>query len=345
MGASIVRIVQIGLPRRSARTHFPRMASLAIDVQGIAKRYDHHVAVRTLSLAVPTGSVYGLLGPNGAGKTTTIRMLLNIIAPDEGAIRILGAPHSDPALVDRIGYLPEERGLYRKMQVRRVLRFLGELKGLSGKLLDARIDEWLERLSLRDAGQDWGNSKVDELSRGMQQKVQFIGALLHDPELVILDEPFSGLDPINAQALKDTVVDLKKRGRTVIFSTHIMDNAERMCDAVCIIANGEKVLDGGVAEVREAHGAKLVALALASARTPQVDAVLTDRALVARVDDSLRYLEIELAPGAGAPRLLSSLVAAGADIERFELMRPSLHRIFLEKVGATHVDAGMSGHG
>ena len=321
------------------------MPELAIEVRDIVKRYDHHVAVKTLSLSVPKGAVYGLLGPNGAGKTTTIRMLLNIIAPDSGTVRILGAPHNDPKLVDRIGYLPEERGLYRKMQVRRVLRFLGELKGLRGADLDRRIDHWLDRLQLRTAGQDWGNSKVDELSRGMQQKVQFIGALLHDPELVILDEPFSGLDPINAQALKDTVVDLKKNGRTVIFSTHIMDNAERLCDSVCIIAQGEKVLDGGVAEVRAAHGGRMVALGLEGAPTSAVQLVLNNRALVARADDSNRYLEVELAAGARAPDLLAALVNAGASIERFELVRPSLHRIFLEKVGATHVEDGMSGQG
>jgi ABC-2 type transport system ATP-binding protein len=322
------------------------MTSLAIDIAGAVKRYDHHVAVKSLSLAVPTGTVYGLLGPNGAGKTTTIRMLLNIIAPDEGRIHVLGKPNSDPSLVDRIGYLPEERGLYRKMEVRRVLRFLGELKGLGGRDLDTRIDAWLERLSLRgNGGADWSTSKVDELSRGMQQKVQFIGALLHDPALVILDEPFSGLDPINAQALKDTVVDLRKKGRTVIFSTHIMDNAERLCDAVCIIAGGEKVLDGAVSAVREAHGARLVALGLDGAPTPAVQAVLDNRALVQRVDDSNRFLEIELAAGADSQALLQALVGAGAAIERFERVRPSLHRIFLEKVGATHVEAGMSGHG
>src|ERR1700712_624911 len=274
------------------------MPELAIEVRDVVKRYDHHVAVKTLSLSVPRGAVYGLLGPNGAGKTTTIRMLLNIIAPDSGTVRILGSPHSDPTLVDRIGYLPEERGLYRKMQVKRVLRFLGELKGLRGSDLDRRIDNWLDRLELRTRGQDWGLSKVDELSRGMQQKVQFIGALLHDPELVILDEPFSGLDPLNAQALKDTVVDLKHRGRTVIFSTHIMDNAERLCDSVCIIAQGEKVLDGGVAEVRAAHGGRTVALSLEGAPSSAVQAVLANPALVKRVDDSNRFLEVELADGA-----------------------------------------------
>ena len=321
------------------------MSDNAIEVRDIVKRYDHHIAVKTLSLTVPRGAVYGLLGPNGAGKTTTIRMLLNIIAPDSGTVRILGAPHNDPKLVDRIGYLPEERGLYRKMQVKRVLHFLGELKGLRGADLNRRIDNWLDRLQLRTGGQDWGLAKVDELSRGMQQKVQFIGALLHDPELVILDEPFSGLDPINAQALKDTVVDLKRQKRTVIFSTHIMDNAERLCDSVCIIAQGEKVLDGGVAEVREAHGGRMVALGLEGAPSAAVLSVLANRDLVARADDSNRYLEVELATGARASDLLTQLVNAGATIERFEVVRPSLHRIFLEKVGATHVEDGMSGHG
>ena len=320
-------------------------ASPALRIDGASKSFERHVAVRTLSLTVPTGAVYGLLGPNGAGKTTTIRMILNIIAPDHGTIDVLGRRHDDATLVDRLGYLPEERGLYRKMQVRRVLRFLGELKGLSGRDLDRRIDGWMERMALRGNGTDWSNAKVDELSRGMQQKVQFIGALLHDPDLVILDEPFSGLDPINAQALKDTVVDLKRQGRTVIFSTHIMDNAERLCDAVCIIAGGEKVLDGGVADVREAHGGRFVALGLAEQPTAAVLAVLQDPTLVAGMDNSNRHLDIELAPSADPMALLHALVRADARIERFESVRPSLHRIFLEKVGATHVEAGMSGHG
>ncbi len=321
------------------------MPQLAIDIAGVVKRYEHHVAVKSLSLAVPTGAVYGLLGPNGAGKTTTIRMLLNIIAPDEGRISVLGRPNDDPALVDRIGYLPEERGLYKKMEVRGVLRFLAELKGVDGRTADARIDEWLDRLSLREAGKDWGNAKVDELSRGMQQKVQFIGTLLHDPELVILDEPFSGLDPINAQALKDTVVELKRRGKTVIFSTHLMDNAERLCDAVCIIAKGEKVLDGAVADVKAEHAGRTIALAVAGGAGPEVLAVLGDRTLVSRADDNNRYFEIELVAGADPQALLRRLVATGAAITRFELVQPSLHQIFLQKVGASGIEEGMSGHG
>jgi ABC-2 type transport system ATP-binding protein len=308
------------------------MSELAIDIQGVGKSFDGHVAVKDLSLAVPRGSVYGLLGPNGAGKTTTIRMILNVIAPDRGTIRVLGSPSGDTGVIDRVGYLPEERGLYRKMRVRRVLRFLGELKGLSGREADRRIDQWLARLGLAD----WGDKKVDELSRGMQQKVQFIGTLLHDPELVILDEPYSGLDPINAQSLTDTVVELRQRGRTVIFSTHQMDNAERLCDSVCIIAKGTKVLDGTVTDVRAAHAGRTVALALANGAPGAVDHVLGDRALVDRVDRTNHAIEIELAAGAKPKELLARLVAVDADITRFEIVQPSLHKIFLQRVGAIH---------
>jgi ABC-2 type transport system ATP-binding protein len=321
------------------------MSEPAIEIRGVAKRYAAHVAVKDLSLVVPRGTVYGLLGPNGAGKTTTIRMILDIIAPDTGSITVLGGSSSERAVQDRIGYLPEERGLYKKMQVRRVLKFLAELKGLKGSDADRRITEWLERLGLRTAEKDWGLAKVDELSRGMQQKVQFIGALLHDPELVILDEPFSGLDPVNAQALKDTVVDLKRRGKTVIFSTHLMDNAERLCDAVCIIAHGEKVLDGAVSAVKASHGDRAVALALDGEPSAAVQAVLGDRSLVVEMDDQNRFYELELAPAADPAVLLRRLVEAGASIRRFERVQPSLHSIFLEKVGATGVEMGMSGHG
>jgi ABC-2 type transport system ATP-binding protein len=321
------------------------MTEYAIDIVNVTKRYAEHTAVRDLTLRVPTGSVYGLLGPNGAGKTTTIRMILNIIAPDAGAIHIFGRSSSDPALTERLGYLPEERGLYRKMQVRRVLKFLAELKGVRGSEADRRIDEWLARLSLKTPEKDWGLSKIDELSRGMQQKVQFIGTLLHDPDLVILDEPFSGLDPINAQALKDTVVELKKRGKTVIFSTHLMDNAERLCDSVCIIARGEKVLDGEITSVKEQHGQRNIALALEGEDVQKVGAILRDQSLVKRADDSNRFFEIEMADGADPQVLLRRIVEAGASVQRFEMIQPSLHQIFLEKVGATGVEEGMTGHG
>jgi ABC-2 type transport system ATP-binding protein len=321
------------------------MSDLAIDIRNVVKRYDEHLAVNDLSLAVPRGSVYGLLGPNGAGKTTTIRMLLNIIVPDSGTITLLGTPHRTKGLTDRIGYLPEERGLYKKMQVRRVLRFLAELKGVPAREAERRIDEWMVRLGLKTPERDWGLAKVDELSRGMQQKAQFIGTLVHDPDLVILDEPFSGLDPINAQALKDAIVELKSRGKTIIFSTHLMDNAERLCDSVCIIAHGRKVLDGGVAEVRKAHSGRMVALAVEGDSRDGLISVLSDRTLVARVDDHNRYYEVELATGADAQQLLRRVVDTGVAIQRFELVLPSLHQIFLERVGARGVEEGMTGHG
>jgi ABC-2 type transport system ATP-binding protein len=322
------------------------MPEPAVEIRHVAKRYDKHVAIRDLSLVVPVGSVYGLLGPNGAGKTTTIRMILNIIAPDEGTIAILGRPSTAPHTADRIGYLPEERGLYRKMKVRAVLRFLADLKGVPGKVAARRIDEWLERLSLKTPERDWGAAKVDELSRGMQQKVQFIGALVHDPEVVILDEPFSGLDPVNAQALKDTVVELKRRGRTVLFSTHMVENAERMCDAVCIIARGEKVLDGPMGDVRSDSNGRHVALSLTSTSGRDgVGAVLSDARLVKSLDDSNRFFEIELADGADPQELLGRVLATGARVERFEIVRPSLHRIFLDRVGAHGVETGITGHG
>ena len=321
------------------------MSDAAVRIDKVIKRFASTVAVQDLSLTVPRGSVYGLLGPNGAGKTTTIRMILDIIVPDSGSITVLGRPHLEAGVSDRIGYLPEERGLYKKMQVRRVLRFLAELKGVDRKTADRRIDEWLHRLALTTPDKDWGNAKVDELSRGMQQKVQFIGTLLHEPDLVILDEPFSGLDPINAQALKDTVVELKKTGKTVIFSTHLMDNAERLCDSVCIIAHGRKVLDGEVAAVKQAQGMRNVALAIDGGGKTDIRAVLQDRSLVARADDQNRFFEIELAAGANPQELLRRVVATGANVRRFELISPSLHQIFLERVGATGVEEGMSGHG
>lgn len=310
------------------------------------KAYANHVAVRDVSLTVPSGTVFGLLGPNGAGKTTTIRMILNLMVPDSGHIEVLGRPAGDPAVSDRLGYLPEERGLYRKMQVRRVLRFLGRLKGLDTKDADRRIDRWLERLGLRTGGQDWSTAKVEDLSRGMQQKVQFAGTMLHDPELVVLDEPFSGLDPVNAQALKDTVLDLRREGRTVIFSTHVMDAAERMCDAVAIIARGEVVADGSLASLKAAYaGANRVSIAFGADGRDRAQPVLADRTLVAKVDDHGQQVEVDLADGATSQRLLQALVQRDVELSRFDRLEASLHRIFLERVGATGVEAGLSGHG
>ncbi len=249
-------------------------------------------------------------------------------------------------MLDRVGYLPEERGLYKKMQVRRVLLVSRRAEGHARRRRRRRASTSGSSGSVSSRREkNWGDAKVDELSRGMQQKVQFIATLLHDPDLVILDEPFSGLDPINAQALKDAVLELKRRGKTVIFSTHVMDNAEKMCDSVCIIARGEKVLDGTVTDVKRDAGARNVALSLGGGAQNGVAEVLRDPQLVRKFDDNNNYIELELAPNADAQALLRRLMEAGAAIERFELMQPSLHQIFLQRVGATGVETGMSGHG
>jgi ABC-2 type transport system ATP-binding protein len=305
-----------------------------VAVEGIAKRFSGHVAVADLSLQVPKGAVYGLLGPNGAGKTTTIRMIMNITIPDEGTIALFGDRMGGRHHSARIGYLPEERGLYRKMRVRDMLVFLAEAKGVERARGGAKADEWLRRLDLAE----WGPRKVEELSKGMQQKVQFIGTMLHEPELLILDEPFSGLDPINQQVLKDIVVHLSRSGTTIIFSTHQMDVAEKICDHVCIIARGRKVLDGGLAEVKRVHGGTHVAVAFEDgAAGAEAMGAIAD--LVAAADDSGVFAELKLKEGVDPQLVLERLMKTGARIRRFERIEPSLNRIFLDKAGPDAVDA------
>jgi len=300
-----------------------------VAVSGIAKRFAGHVAVADLSLRVPRGAVYGLLGPNGAGKTTTIRMIMNITMPDEGTIELFGDRMGGRHHSARIGYLPEERGLYRKMRVRDMLLFLAEAKGVTRARGAAKADEWLNRLDLAE----WGGRKVEELSKGMQQKVQFIGTMLHEPELLILDEPFAGLDPINQQVLKDIIVHLSRSGTTIIFSTHQMDVAEKICDHVCIIAAGTKVLDGALTEVKRVHGGTHVAVAFEDAAAG-ASAMAAVRDLVATADDSGVSAELTLKSGVEPQQLLELLVGSGARLRRFEHVEPSLNRIFLDKVGA-----------
>ncbi len=300
-----------------------------IQIDGITKRFGDFLAVSSLSLSVPRGAVYGLLGPNGAGKTTTIRMLMDIILPDEGTVRLFGDARGGREHSAQIGYLPEERGLYPKMHVRDVLVFLAVTKGVAREVAQRKADEWLDRLELGA----WGMKKVQELSKGMQQKVQFIATMLHEPALLILDEPFSGLDPINTQTLKDVIVHLSRAGTTIIFSTHQMDVAERICDHVCIIAHGRKVLDGGLADVKRVHGGTHVAVAFDDGGGAAA-AIVADRALVAKADDYGGYAELALADGVEPQLLLERLVRAGARLRRFEHIEPSLNRIFLDKVGA-----------
>jgi len=207
------------------------MTDAVVRVENVTKRFSGHTAVRDLSLEVPRGVIFGLLGPNGAGKSTTIRMMMDIIEPDEGRVTLFGGPGTGRELSARIGFLPEERGLYPRMEVLEQIIFLGETKGLRRTEARERALRWLDRLGLGD----WAKRKVQELSKGMQQKVQFIGTLLHDPDLVILDEPFSGLDPVNLQVMKDVVVEIARSGRTVLFSTHIMEQAEKMCDRILLV--------------------------------------------------------------------------------------------------------------
>jgi ABC-2 type transport system ATP-binding protein len=306
------------------------MSDSILRIDRVTKRFAGHTAVRDLSLDVPRGAIFGLLGPNGAGKTTTIRMIMSILIPDEGRVLLFGGEGSGRDHSERIGYLPEERGLYKKMKVIDNIVFLAEAKGVSRRIAATKGREWLDRLGLSD----WTSRKVEDLSKGMQQKVQFIGTLLHDPELVILDEPFSGLDPVNSQVMKDVVVEIARAGRTVLFSTHIMEQAEKMCDHIAIIARGEKVLDGSLTDIKRSYGKRNIALAFGNGGGKGAAAILQDRSLVTRVDDYGSSAEVELAPNADHDRLLRALVEAGVGLLRFEVVEPSLQSIFISKVGA-----------
>jgi len=296
--------------------------SPTLAVQQISKQFGDFTAVNNLSLTVQAGRIFGLIGPNGAGKTTTIRMITNITAPDSGTIRLFGQP-LDGAMQDRIGYLPEERGLYKKMKIVDQLKFFAALKNVSATDADKLVDRWLARVELSE----WKNKRAKELSKGMQQKIQFIAAVMHDPDLLILDEPFSGLDPVNVELLRDVVLELKAQGKTIIFSTHQMELAEKLCDDICMINKSEKVLDGSLREVKSSFGRNAVAL-----RMEGGESVLEDGTLVAKVSRDSDELEALLAPGANAQQLLERLVASGAQITKFELVEPSLNDIFIEKV-------------
>ena len=302
--------------------------NLIVEIDGISMRFGEFVAVTGLSLQVPRGSVYGLLGPNGAGKTTSIRMMMNITIPDEGSVKLFGDDRGGRHHSARIGYLPEERGLYRKMRVRDTLVFLAEAKGVSRATGARKADEWLDRLGLGE----WRLRKVEELSKGMQQKVQFIATMLHEPDLLILDEPFSGLDPINQDVLKEIIVDLSRRGTTIIFSTHQMDVAERVCDHVCIIARGRKVLDGRLTEVKRVHGGTHVAVAFEDGADGAA-ALAAVTSLVAKTDDYGVYAELALVEGVDPQSVLEQLLRSGVRLRRFERIEPSLHRIFIDKAG------------
>lgn len=301
----------------------------ALVLDGVVKRYATHLAVDGLSLTIPTGTVYGVLGPNGAGKSTTIRIAMNIVARDGGEVRLLG---EDPAkrkeVLRRVGYLPEERGLYRKMRVLDVIEFFGRLKGMARPQARRAGEAWLERMGLTD----WRRSRVEQLSKGMQQKVQFITTVLHQPELLILDEPGSGLDPVNQEVFRETISEARSQGRTVILSTHNMKEAEELCDAVCIIADGRKVLDGSVREIRRSGTAN--GWLVEYDDPPSGARELLERfAIDGGLQPRRNGWEVTL-PEATDPRGLFALLATlEVAPERIARVEPSLHEIFVTRVG------------
>ncbi|MBK9707003.1 MAG: ATP-binding cassette domain-containing protein [Acidobacteria bacterium] len=296
--------------------------SSAISVVGVSKSYGDFVAVDNLSLEVRQGSIFGLLGPNGAGKSTTIRMIVNITMPDSGEIRLFGR-QMNSSLQERVGYLPEDRGMYKKMKIGEQLAFFAELKGLSHETAQKRIDQWLGRIEMSE----WKNKKWEELSKGMQQKIQFVSTILHSPELVILDEPFSGLDPVSAGLLKEIVQELRQQNKTIIFSTHLMEQAEELCDEICLINHGHKVLGGSVREIKRGFGWRYVAI-----DGDNLDDVLNNSPLVSKVIDRRDHKDVTMAEGHDPQELLKYLVSTGANVTRFEMVAPSLNEIFIESV-------------
>ena len=288
----------------------------AIMLRGVTKRFNGTAAVDDLSLAVPAGSIYGFIGPNGSGKTTTLRMIMHILLPDQGEIEVLGS-RDTAAARDRVGYLPEERGLYKKMTIRRLLRYYARLKGGTLAAIDVAIDEWMERMELPGLL----DRQIETLSKGMSQKVQFVSAVVSNPSLLILDEPFSGLDPVNAQVLKDAVLEIRRRGTTVVFSTHDMSTAEKMCDRIFMIFRGRKVLDGSLESIQDTYGADTVRV-----RTSSGTAALAGMPEVEAVNDFGQMQEVRLS---GDPQAFLVRLTARAAVYHFEVTRPSLQDIFV----------------
>jgi ABC-2 type transport system ATP-binding protein len=299
----------------------------ALEIRNISKRFGDFWAVRDLSLTIPAGTVYGLLGPNGAGKTTTLRMVMNIIIPDEGSIQVMGRPMDDH-LKGRVGYLPEDRGLYPKMKVGDIILFLAEIKGLRRDKARQAMDLWLGKFDLAA----WKDKKVEELSKGMQQKVQFIVTIIHEPDLIILDEPFAGLDPVNTKLIKDLMLELRDRGKTIIFSTHRMEQVEMICDNICLLNKARMVLEGSLSAIKKQYGTNTIVVdyegdARFVGSLPGVE----------KVDDYGKSIEIKLRDEADPQDLLRAL-AGRVRVSRFEVEEPSLNSIFIDKVGADHAE-------
>jgi ABC-2 type transport system ATP-binding protein len=302
----------------------------AIDIRGVSKTFGTHRAVDDVSLEVPEGSIYGFIGPNGSGKTTTIRMIMNIILPDQGEILVLGE-RGTKAVRDDVSYLPEERGLYKQMQVRRLLRYYGCLKGRTPRELDPAISQWLDRLGLAQ----WADKRIDQLSKGMAQKVQFIAAIVSRPKLLILDEPFSGLDPVNGEALRDAVLALRRDGTTVVFSTHDMGAAETLCDRIFMIFKGRKVLDGSLDSIQQRYGHDTVRVRLGGGA-----AALTGIAGIEAVNDHGNVQDVRFA---GDPQALLRALIERTPVLQFEITKPSLHDIFVRIAKPTDEDLRAAG--
>jgi ABC-2 type transport system ATP-binding protein len=292
-----------------------------VELNQISKTYDTKVAVDALSLQIEAGKMFGLLGPNGAGKTSTIRMMIGITMPDSGSVSLFGQPFSRKNLT-RVGYLPEERGLYKKMKVIDQLVFLGQLHGLDVTQANSRARQWCERLQILDAI----DLKTEELSKGMQQKIQFISTLLHEPALIIMDEPFSGLDPVNTQLLQETLLELKNAGKAILFSTHRMDQVEKLCDSICLVDRGKAVLSGGMRELKSRYPRNHVVIDF------EGDNSFVKHPAVKDYKAFADHVEIELHDGADAQDLLRAAYQ-NAKIFKFELMEPSLEEIFIQTVG------------
>lgn len=295
-----------------------------VELQKIRKMYDTKVAVEGLSLTIEPGTMFGLLGPNGSGKTSSIRMMIGMTVPDSGTVRLFGKPFERAAL-HRVGYLPEERGLYKKMKVLDQLAFLGQLHGLTEATARSRALLWCERMQISETVE----KKTEELSKGMQQKIQFIAALLHEPELIIMDEPFSGLDPVNAELLQDTLIELRKEGRAVLFSTHRMDQVERMCDGIALVSRGKLVLSGSMREVKAQYPKNRLHVVFSG------DAGFLENAEIAEAKNYSGVAEIKLYREAGAQAVLADAMARGTVISRFEVKEPALEEIFIERVRAS----------
>jgi ABC-2 type transport system ATP-binding protein len=302
----------------------------AIEIHDVTKQFGTVVAVNQLSLAVPEGSIYGFIGPNGSGKTTTIRMIMDILRPDSGEVRVFDG-HSRSSARDQIGYLPEERGLYKRMTVRQVLRYYGQLKGKPLAQIDPMITQWLAELQLSD----WIDKKVQVLSKGMAQKVQFISAVVSKPRLLILDEPFSGLDPVNADALRDAVLALRGSGTTIVFSTHDMSAAERLCDRIFMIFKGRKVLDGTLDEIQQRYGQDTVRL-----RTTGGRATLASMTGIESVTDHGNLQDVRLT---GDPQAFLRALVQQTTVQHFEIAKPSLHDLFIRIAKPTAEDLRLAG--